>query len=124
MVTNTLHLQKEREIDITEYCLDFIDRQSERVSEKFFQLIVIMQEVKIVHTNFVKKLTNTRFYELRIKAGNEYRIIIFAIDHLNFSECTKAVCLNGFIKKSNKDYLKAINEAEKILEEYLKNQEI
>jgi len=40
---------------------------------------------------------------------------------LNFSECTQAVCLNGFIKKSNKDYVKAIKEAEKILEEYLKD---
>ena len=113
-----------REIDITEYCLDFIDKQGKRVSEKFFQLVVIMEEVKIIHTNFVKKLTNTKFYELRIKAGNEYRIIIFAIDHLNFLECTKAVCLNGFIKKSNKDYLKAIKEAERILEEYFKNKEL
>ena len=113
-----------REIDITEKCLDFIDMQGERVSDKFFQLIEIMEEVKIVHTNFVKKLTNTKFYELRINAGNEYRVIIFAIDHLNFSECTQAVCLNGFIKKSNKDYLKAINEAEKILEDYLKSKEL
>jgi len=113
-----------RKIDITEYCLDFIDKQGKRVSDKFFQLVVIMEEVKIVHTNFVKKLTNTKFYELRVKTGNEYRVIIFAIDHLNFSECTKAVCLNGFIKKSNKDYLKAIKEAEKILEEYLKNKEL
>jgi hypothetical protein len=58
---------------------------------------------------------------LRIKAGNEYPVLIFTIDYLNFSECTKAVCLNGFIKKSNKDSVKAIKEAEKILEEYLKN---
>jgi hypothetical protein len=113
-----------REIDITEYCLDFIDKQEKRVSDKFFQIILIMEEVKIVHANFVKKLQNTKFYELRIKAGNEYCVIIFAIDHLNFTECTKAVCLNGFIKKSNKDYLKAIREAEKILEEYLKNREL
>ena len=62
----------------------------------------------------------TKFYELRIKAGNEYRIIIFAIDHLNFVESTKAVCLYGFQKKSNKDYNKALKQAEKILEEYLK----
>jgi mRNA-degrading endonuclease RelE of RelBE toxin-antitoxin system len=113
-----------REIDISEKCLDFIDKQGKRVSDKFFQLIEIMEEVRIVHSNFVKKLKNTRFYELRIKAGNEYRVIIFAIDHLNFSECTQAVCLNGFMKKSNKDYLKAIKEAEKILEEYLKNREL
>ncbi len=43
-------------------------------------------------------------------------VIFFAIDDLNFSECTKAVCLNGFIKKLNTDYLKAIKEAERILE--------
>ncbi len=113
-----------REIDITEKCLDFIDKQGERVSNKFFQLIEIIGEVKIVHANFVKKLKNTRFYELRIKAGDEYRVIIFAIDHLNFSECTQAVCLNGFIKKSNKNYVKAIKAAEKILEEYLKNRKL
>ncbi len=88
-----------REIDITGKCLNFIDSQQQRVSDKFFQLIEIIGEVKIVHTNFVKKLKNLRFYELRIKAGNEYRVLIFAIDHLNFSECTKAVCLNVFIKK-------------------------
>ena len=60
-----------------------------------------------------------RMNELRLKAGNEYRIVIFAIDHLNFAECTKAVCLCGFQKKSTKDYKKAITLAEKILEEYL-----
>lgn len=113
-----------REIDITEGCLNFVDAQGKRVSDKFFQLIEIIGEVKIVHANFVKKVKNSRFYELRIKVGNEYRVLIFAIDHLNFSECTKAVCLNGFIKKSNKDYIKAIREAEKILEEYLKSNEI
>lgn len=113
-----------RDVDITEECLDFIDKQGVRVSNKFFQLIEIIEEVRIIHTNFVKKLKNTRFYELRIKAGNEYRIVIFAIDHLNFSECNQAVCLNGFIKKSNKDYVKGIKEAEKILEVYLKSREL
>ncbi len=78
-----------REIDITEKCLDFIDSQGQRVSDKFFQLIEIIGEVKIVHTNFVKKLTNSSFYELRIKAGNEYRVLIFAIDHQNFLNVQK-----------------------------------
>lgn len=71
----------------------------------------------------MKKLHSTQFYELRIKAGNEYRIIIFAIDHLNFAECTKAGCLCGFQKKSTKDYEKAINQAEKLLEEYIKDKQ-
>jgi hypothetical protein len=109
-----------REIEITEECLEFIDTQGERVSLKFFQLIEVISEVKVVNANFLKKLQSTQFYELRIKAGNEYRIVIFAIDHLNFAECTKAVCLCGFHKKSTKDYKKAINQAEKILAEYLK----
>jgi len=109
-----------REIIITQECLEFIDRQDERVIKKFFQLIEVMGEVKVVHPNFVKKLQSSQFYELRIKAGNEYRVVLFAIDHLNFAECTKAICLNGFIKKSNKDYKKAIGRAENLLNEYLK----
>jgi hypothetical protein len=32
--------------------------------------------------------------------------------------------LNGFIKKSNKGYVKAIKEVKKILEGYLKNKEL
>jgi hypothetical protein len=78
-----------------------------------------MTEIRIVNSNFVKKLKDTHFNELRIKTGNQYRIIIFAIDHLNFNECTKAVCLYGFQKKSTKDYNKAIKRAEIILEDYL-----
>ena len=109
-----------REIDITDDCLEFVDNQAKRVIDKFFQLIEVIGEVKVVHTNFLKKLQKTQFYELRIKAGNEYRVIMFAIDHLNFTECTKVVCLCGFLKKSKKDYVKAIKKAEKILSDYLK----
>ncbi|AWV97500.1 type II toxin-antitoxin system RelE/ParE family toxin [Arcticibacterium luteifluviistationis] len=109
-----------REIDITEECLEFIDKQDDRVSLKFFQLIEVIGEIKIVNSNFLKKLQSTQFYELRIKAGNEYRIVIFAIDHLNFAECTKAVCLCGFQKKGTKDYKKVIKQAERILEDYQK----
>lgn len=108
-----------RQIDITEECLAFVDQQGERVALKFFQLIEVMTEIKVVNSNFVKKLQAAQFYELRIKSGNEYRIVIFAIDHLNFTECTKAICLFGFQKKSTKDYKKAIKTAEKILAQYL-----
>ena len=108
-----------REILITPECLEFIDDQDKRVSTKFFQLIEVIGEVKIVHSNFVKKLVNTDFYELRIKAGKEIRVVMFAIDHSNFAECTKVVCLNGFHKKSTKDYNKAIKQAEKLLKNYI-----
>jgi len=108
-----------REILIAPDCLEFIDNQNDRISTKFYQIIEVIGEVKIVHSNFIKKLINTDFYELRIKAGNEIRVIIFTIDHSNFAECTKVVCLNGFHKKSTKDYTKAIKKAEKILNDYL-----
>jgi hypothetical protein len=109
-----------REIDVTEECLEFIDNQDERLSLKFFQLLAVFGEVKVVHTNFLKKLQGTQFYEIRIKAGNEFRVVIFAIDHLNFAECTRAVCLYEFQKKSTKDYKTAVKKAAEILEEYLK----
>jgi len=108
-----------REILISPDCLEFFDNQNDRISTKFYQIIEVIGEVKIVHSNFIKKLINTDFYELRIKAGNEIRIIIFTIDQSNFAECTKVVCLNGFHKKSTKDYTKAIKKAEKILNDYL-----
>jgi len=108
-----------REILITPECLEFIDNQSERVSTKFYQIIEVIGEVKVVNANFVKKLINTDFYELRIKAGNEIRVIMFTVDHSNFAECSKVVCLTGFLKKSTKDYTKAIKKAEKLLNEYL-----
>ncbi len=108
-----------REIFITEQCLDFIDSQNERVSRKFYHLIEVMSGVKIIHTLFVKKILNSNFYELRIKAGNEYRIVMFTVDHLNFNEATKIICIHGFIKKSTKDYNKALKKAEFILNNYL-----
>ncbi|WP_407692827.1 type II toxin-antitoxin system RelE/ParE family toxin [Reichenbachiella agarivorans] len=108
-----------REIYITTECLEFIDSQDQRVVDKFFQLIEVIGEIRVVNSNFIKKLESSKFFELRIKAGNEYRVVIFAIDHLNFNECNKAVCLCGFLKKSTKDYTKAIRRAERILEEYL-----
>ena len=108
-----------REVLITPECLEFIEGQDERVSMKFFQIIEVIGEFKVVHTSFVKKLINTDFYELRIKAGNEIRIIMLAIDHSNFIECEKVICLNGFVKKSNKDYKKAIKLSEKLLKYYL-----
>jgi len=107
-----------REVFITPECLYFIDHQNERVSTKFFQLIEIIGELKVVHSSFVKKLINTEFYELRIKAGNEVRVIMFTTDHRNFAECSRVICLNGFIKKSTKDYNKAIKKAEKLLNNY------
>ena len=75
----------------------------------------IIGDVKVVNTKLVKKLIDTDFYEFRISVGNEYRVILFTIDHENFIEAEQILLLNGFIKKSTKDYKKEIQKAEQIL---------
>lgn len=60
-------------------------------------------------------IRSTEFDELRISVGNEYRFILFAIDHESFIEAEQILLLNGFVKKSTKDYKKEIAKAEQIL---------
>lgn len=108
-----------RDIDITAACEEFLESLDQRTIEKFDHVLQIMLEVKVVSNAFVKKVDSSTFYEMRIRTNNEYRIILFAIDHLNFIEAKKVVLLNGFVKKANKDYKKALKKAERLLEQYL-----
>ena len=105
-----------REVIITDECLEFIVSQRDRVSNKFFEIIEVISTLKIVHSLFIKKLTNTEFYELRIRARNEYRSIIFTLDDEDFHRSSKIICLYAFQKKSTKDYKKAIKKARIILD--------
>lgn len=53
---------------------------------------------------------------MRVSIGtNEYRSVLFAIDHDNIIESTRIILLNGFLKKSTKDYKREIDKAENIL---------
>ena len=110
-----------REIEVLTLCIQFFENQEERVAMKFLYLLEILGTIKIVHSHFIKKVKGSPFYELRITANNAYRVIVFPLDHFNFSECTRAICLHAFIKRTNKDYSKAITQSKKLLDEYLKN---
>ena len=69
-----------------------------------------------VSTKFVKHLENTDLYEMRVSVGtNEYRTVLFAIDHDNFIEARNIILLTGFLKKDKKDYKKQIDKAISIL---------
>lgn len=48
--------------------------------------------------------------------NNEYRVILLTIDHDNFIEAGQVLLLNGFIKKSTKDYKAEISKAKQIIE--------
>lgn len=53
---------------------------------------------------------------MRVSVGNnEYRTILFAVDKSNIIESTKIVLLNGFLKKSTKEYRKQVELAQSIL---------
>ena len=100
---------------------DFYMSLPEKVKVKFEYVFLIVQTVYNVSTKFVKHIENTDLYELRVSVGtNEYRTILFAIDHDNIIESTKIILLNGFLKKSSKDYKKQIEKARVILNNLLK----
>lgn len=94
----------------------FYDTLSNNVKLKFEHVFNVIQTVYSLPTKFVKKLVNTELYEMRVSVGtNEYRTVLFAIDHDNIIQSSRIILLNGFLKKSEKDYKKEIQRAETIL---------
>lgn len=94
---------------------EFYNSLPEKVQTKIDYALNILREVKVVNAKLVKKLVDTDFYELRISVGNEYRVIIFTIDHDNIVESSQILLLNGFMKKSTKEYKRQIEVAHHII---------
>lgn len=99
---------------------EFYNSVGQKVQEKIDYALGLMSQIKVVSTKFVKKLEGTDFYEMRISVGNEYRVILFTIDSESFIEADEVLLLNGFMKKSTKDYMAQIQIAENILSELAK----
>ncbi len=109
-----------RELYFTDEFWNFYNKQQDKVKQKFDYVIGIVREEKILTTKFIKHLQNTDLYEMRISVGsNEYRTILFAINHNNIILSTQILVLNAFLKKSEKDYKKQIEIAETILGGYI-----
>lgn len=107
-----------REVLYTNEFRDFYDSLDETIVKKVDYVIELIRTIKIVHTKFVKKLVSSELHEMRVSVGsNEYRSILFSVDHNNIIEATQVVILSGFLKKSTKDYDKQIKKAERILKE-------
>ena len=99
---------------------EFYNSVGQKVQEKIDYALSLMSQIKVVSIKFVKKLEGTDFYEMRISVGNEYRVILFTIDSESFIEADEVLLLNGFMKKSTKDYKAQIQIAENILSELAK----
>lgn len=108
-----------RELIYSSEYMDFYRKSNRRTQEKLLYATLILETVTPVPSKFVKKLVGTDFYEMRISVDTEIRVILFSIDNDNINEAKSVVFLNGFIKKSTKDYEKAIAEGLKILRRLL-----
>lgn len=102
----------------TEY-LEFEQKSNERTREKLRYASAILETMPFISSQFVKKLTNTDFYELRVKVDNEIRVILFSVDNANINSANTIVFLNGFVKKSTKDYKIEIEKATNIIRRLL-----
>lgn len=112
-------MQTIREIYFSDEFEEFYKNSSERIKEKYDYVFDIIRSQYVVSKKFVKNIENTDFYELRISLGHdEYRSIIFAIDHSNFIQSHRILVLNTFLKKDSKQYKAQIAVAEKILLKY------
>lgn len=105
-----------RSLEFSDSFLEFYNQLEESVQMKFYRGFEAIKHTYVLNTNLKKKLVGTDFYEMRIPVGNnQYRTILFAVDNDNLILAKKVLFLNGFIKKSTKDYNKQIKKAETIL---------
>jgi len=108
-----------RTLFITPEFTTFLESLDHSTKEKISYLSEILTTQPVINTKAAKKLINTEFYEIRIQVKNECRIIVFAIDHDNINQSKNILLLNGFMKKSTKDYDKQIKIATKVLIQWL-----
>ena len=112
-----------RKIYRTEAFDEFFESLPDNVKEQVRYLLFMITEMKVVNTTVVTQLVDTDLYALRISVGNEYRAILFTIDHDNIVQAEQILLLNGFMKKSTNDYKKEILKAQHILDTYYEKED-
>ena len=108
-----------RELYFSDEFTEFYEKLQDKVKAKFEHTMDIIRTEYVLNTKFVKHLENTDLYEMRVFVNfNEYRTILFAVDNDNIILSKRILLLNGFLKKSTKDYSKQIKVAKQILEDF------
>jgi phage-related protein len=108
-------MEKVREvIAYKDYFEKFLLEQNQKVQDKIYKVIEIIETYERVPSNYLKAITGTRgLYEARIKlASNIWRVFCF------FDEGKLVILLNGFAKKSQKTPKKEINKAIELMNMY------
>ena len=105
-----------RELYFSDEFTEFYEKLQDKVKAKFEHTMDIIRTEYVLNTKFVE---NTDLYEMRVSVNfNEYRTILFAVDNDNIILSKRILLLNGFLKKSTKDYSKQIKVAKQILEDF------
>ena len=108
-----------RELYFSDEFTEFYEKLQDKVKAKFEHTMDIIRTEYVLNTKFVKHLENTDLYEMRVSVNfNEYRTILFAVENDNIILSKRILLLNGFLKKSTKDYSKQIKVAKQILEDF------
>lgn len=95
---------------------EFYTELPPKAKVKFDYVMTVIASAYNISAKFVKHLEKTDLYEMRVSLGtNEYRTVLFTIDHRNIIEAKTIILLNGFLKKDNRDYRKQIEIATNIL---------
>ena len=102
------------------YFRDLYNDLDERAKNKIDYALLILENQPFVPQKFVKHISvSTGIYEIRTNVGsNEYRVLFF-FESGSLIEGGKIVVIgNGFLKKSDRDYRRAVEIAEEIKIEY------
>ena len=81
----------ERKLIYSAEYLDFEKNSNEHTREKLRYVSAILETMPVISTQFVKKLVNTDFYELRIKVDNEVRVVLFSLDSANINQASTII---------------------------------
>lgn len=114
-VTFSVMNKKIREVvEYENHFSEFLKKQPEKVQNKIFKVIEVIETLERVPSNYLKHLKGTDgLYEARIRLStNIWRVFCF------FDEGRLVILLNGFTKKTQKTPKKEINKALKLMKKY------
>ncbi|WP_026473245.1 type II toxin-antitoxin system RelE/ParE family toxin [Alkaliflexus imshenetskii] len=97
-----------------DYFKEFLIEQPQKVQDKIFKIIEIIEFQQRIPEKYLKHIDGTKgLYEARIKLGSDiWRVFCF------FDKGKLVILLNGFQKKTQKTPKSEIEKAEKLMKEY------
>jgi len=97
-----------------DYFKEFLIEQPQKVQDKIFKIIEIIEFQQRIPEKYLKHIDGTKgIYEARIKLGSDiWRVFCF------FDKGKLVILLNGFQKKTQKTPKSEIEKAEKLMKEY------